>query len=66
LPKPIKIVAHFLAGSLLQLMMWWLEEGMPYSPQRMEEIFQELTQPGVWAALHGKTRDGEENAKTQS
>ena len=29
------------------LLKWWLDNKMPYSPERMDEIFQQLAMPGV-------------------
>ena len=40
---PIEVRAQFLAGSLLALLTWWLDNDMPYPPGRMDEIYQELT-----------------------
>ncbi len=48
---PLNVVATYLAGTLLNLLIWWLEQNLPYSPQRMDEIFQELAMPGVWGVL---------------
>jgi AcrR family transcriptional regulator len=53
---PLPIVADYLAGALLTLLKWWLDNDMPYPPERMEAIFQRLVLPGVWASLgrHGQ------------
>lgn len=48
---PLNVVAYHLAGTLLNLLIWWLEQNMPYPPERMDEIFQELAMPGVLAVL---------------
>ena len=40
---PIEVRAGFLASSLLALLTWWLDNDMPYSPERMDEMYQELT-----------------------
>jgi len=40
---PTDARAGFLAGSLMSFATWWLENGMPYSPEQMDEMFQELT-----------------------
>ncbi|GMR10521.1 MAG: TetR/AcrR family transcriptional regulator [Anaerolineae bacterium] len=48
---PPLVMAVYLAGALLTLLTWWLDNDMPYPPERMEEMFQQLTMPGVWAAL---------------
>jgi AcrR family transcriptional regulator len=44
---PLPILSYSLAGSLLILLKWWLDNKMPYSPERMDEIFQELVMPGI-------------------
>jgi len=51
---PPPVMANYLAGTLLTLLVWWLDNNIPYSPERMDEMYQELTMPGVWATL-GKT-----------
>jgi AcrR family transcriptional regulator len=48
---PPPVIANYLVGTLLTLLIWWLDNNMPYSPERMDEMFQELTMPGVWVAL---------------
>ena len=51
-PKvPSIIIANYLASALLTILIWWLENDMPYSPEEMDEMFQELTMPGFWAVL---------------
>ena len=40
---PIEVRAEFLAGSLLALLTWWIDNDMPYPPERMDQIYQELT-----------------------
>ncbi len=48
---PLPVMANFLAGSLLTLLTWWLDNDVPYPPARMDEMFQRLTMPGIWAGL---------------
>lgn len=48
---PLAVIATYLAGTLLTLLTWWIDHNMPYSPERMDEMFQELAMPGVWAAI---------------
>ena len=50
-PVALSIISNYLAGALLTLLVWWLENDMPYSPERMDALFQELSMPGVWAVL---------------
>jgi AcrR family transcriptional regulator len=46
-PIPVEIVANYLAGSLVTLITWWLENGMPHSAEYMAETFAQLTLPGI-------------------
>jgi AcrR family transcriptional regulator len=48
---PIPILAHYLASELFALLRWWLDREMPYSPERMDEIFHDLISPTFKAAL---------------
>ncbi len=53
-PIPLPVVSEYLAGAFLTLLKWWLAADMPYPPQQMEHIFQQLALPGVWAMLKEK------------
>ena len=44
---PIEIVATHMAGSLVTLITWWLENDMPHSAEYMAETFSQLTMSGV-------------------
>lgn len=44
---PLPLIAYSMAGGLLLLLNWWLENKMNPSPERMNEIFQELVMPGI-------------------
>ncbi len=48
---PVEIATAYFAGVLQSLLLWWLDRKMPYSPERMDEMFQQLVMPGVNAAL---------------
>lgn len=39
---PLGVVSYSMAGTLLILLKWWLDNKMPYSPEYMDEIFQQL------------------------
>ena len=52
---PLAVVAQYLVGAFGNLLKWWLEADMPYSPEEMENIFQQLALPGIWATI--KTQD---------
>ncbi len=49
---PLEVITTYLAGVLQTLLLWWLDHKMPYSPERMDEMFQQLIMPGVNAVLH--------------
>ena len=48
---PLEVVTAYFSGALQSLLLWWLEHKMPYSPEHMGEMFQQLVMPGVNAAL---------------
>lgn len=48
---PLPVVAYSLAGSILLLLKWWLENDMPNSPEAMDGIVQQLIMPGIRGAL---------------
>jgi AcrR family transcriptional regulator len=48
---PPVVMANYLAGSLMTLLSWWLDNDMPYPPEKMDEMFQELALPCVWGAM---------------
>ncbi len=41
-PIPLAVLSYSMAGTLLILLKWWLDNKMPYSPEYMDEIFQQL------------------------
>jgi AcrR family transcriptional regulator len=51
---PLPVVSQYLAGAFLTLLKWWVAADMPYPPEQMESIFQQLALPGVWAMLKEK------------
>ncbi|GCE07490.1 TetR/AcrR family transcriptional regulator [Dictyobacter aurantiacus] len=53
-PIPLPVVSQYLAGTFLTLLKWWVAADMPYPPEQMENIFQQLALPGVWAMLKEK------------
>jgi AcrR family transcriptional regulator len=48
---PPDILAHYLVSSFLALLTWWLDNNLPYSAERMNEMYRHLTQPGMDAIL---------------
>lgn len=49
---PLAVIAQYLAGAFGNLLIWWLEAEMPYSPEQMDSIFQQLALPGVWTIVN--------------
>jgi AcrR family transcriptional regulator len=35
--------AAFTAGALMSFLSWWVDNGMPYTPKMMSDIYQQLT-----------------------
>ena len=48
---PPSLAVEYLAGSLMTLLKWWVKQGMSYPPERMDEIFQQLTMQGVSSVI---------------
>jgi AcrR family transcriptional regulator len=48
---PLRVIAQYLAGAFLNLLKWWLDAEMPYTPEEMDRIFQQLALPGVQATV---------------
>jgi AcrR family transcriptional regulator len=59
LPVPVEITTHWLVGSLLSLVTWWLDNNMPYSAEKMDEIFRQLTMPVIEVAFGRKVQKKE-------
>jgi AcrR family transcriptional regulator len=50
-PISLPVVSLYLASAFLTLRKWWLGADMPYPPEQMENVFQQLALPGVWPML---------------
>ena len=48
---PVPILSHYLASELFVLLQWWLDQKMPYPPERMDEIFHDLVNPTFRSAF---------------
>ena len=48
---PLSLVADYLSATLGTYLKWWLRHQPSYSPERMDEMFQQMVMPGVWATL---------------
>ena len=48
---PLPVISYYLAGAFITLLQWWLDNRMPYSPERMDDIFRQLALHGVFSVL---------------
>jgi AcrR family transcriptional regulator len=48
---PLEVVAGHSAGALMGMTAWWLENGMPFSPEIMASYVLELTALGTYWAI---------------
>jgi AcrR family transcriptional regulator len=48
---PIEVVANYLAGVKLNMVIWWLDQGMPYSPEQMADMTARLAMHGAGPVL---------------
>jgi AcrR family transcriptional regulator len=48
---PVPVLSHYLANELFGLLKWWLDGGMPYTPEAMDEMFHRLVNPTIESAL---------------
>lgn len=51
-PVPLPVLCYSMAGSLLILLQWWLDNKRPCTPEKMNEIFQQLIMTGIRTTLH--------------
>ena len=48
---PLSLIAAYVAGAILTMLTWWLDQGMPHTPEQMDTMFQHLVLPGVRSTL---------------
>ena len=48
---PLSLIAAYVAGAILTMLTWWLDQGMSHTPQQMDTMFQHLVLPGVRSTL---------------
>ena len=49
---PIPVLSHYLANEFYGLLKWWLDRGMPYTPEAMDKMFHRLVNPTIKSALN--------------
>jgi AcrR family transcriptional regulator len=48
---PLPVISNYLSSQVFALLRWWLDQNMPHTPARMNEIFHGLVMPGVLLSL---------------
>jgi AcrR family transcriptional regulator len=48
---PIPVLAHYISGTFVNLLKWWIDNKMPYTSKRMIEIVEILVMPSIDAGL---------------
>jgi AcrR family transcriptional regulator len=48
---PTQLVAHYVTGAILGLVVWWLNNDRPYSVEQMAAIYGHLMDPGATKVL---------------
>ena len=48
---PLDIAINHVAASALEMLVWWLENGMPYSPDEMGGYYERLIIQATWLAI---------------
>ena len=46
-PIPLDFVVHHLVSSLTASLTWWVNHNLPYPAERMNEMYQQLSQPAI-------------------
>ncbi len=48
---PVDVLAYYLVSSFMALLTWWLDNDLPYPAERINDMYLQLTRPGVEALL---------------
>lgn len=51
LPVPKEVIASFVVGTLVMLILWWIEDGMRQTPEEMDDMFRQLVYPSISTLL---------------
>ena len=44
---PPDLLAHYVVNSFMVLLIWWLDHDLPYPPEQMDAIYQQLIRRGI-------------------
>ena len=56
---PPPLLANYISEEFFSILKWWLDQNMPYSPHRMDQIFHTLVMPGIRLSLKTKVLPSE-------
>jgi AcrR family transcriptional regulator len=48
---PLPLIADYIAGAIVNILKWWLDHDLPYTPAELDALFAQLVLPGVQAVL---------------
>jgi AcrR family transcriptional regulator len=48
---PLPLLSYIMSGALLMMLRWWLDKGMPHSPEEMDSFFQQLIMESTKKAI---------------
>ncbi len=48
---PLPASATYLSGALITLLRWWLDNNLPYPPDKLDDLYHTLGMPGRWRVL---------------
>ena len=48
---PLEILTLYIVNTFIALLTWWLDHDMPYSAERINDMFRQLAQPSVDSIL---------------
>lgn len=48
---PLEVISQFTAGAMVNLLQWWLERNMPYTPEQMAVYITKLAALGIYPSL---------------
>jgi AcrR family transcriptional regulator len=51
LPVPVEVLANYLAAVKLNMIIWWLDQGLPYTPEQMAAMVTRLVLDGAGGML---------------
>ena len=47
LPIPLPFITNYLAGAMLSVIKWWIEQDIPFDTEQMDAMFQAMAMPGI-------------------